>query len=149
MRMRHAVFPGLLILALLAPVHGAAGGHRQIVDGIAIYFGVVPAELVRGHPREHPESEMHGGIAAGESHLMVALFDEKTGERIVRAKVAATITGSDGKIEKPLEPMVVAGAATYGNYVYLAGQGPYRIDLEVRLPARARPVRARFEWARS
>lgn len=126
-----------------------AGEPRQIVDGVAIYLGIVPAQLVRGHPREHPESEMHGGVAVGESHLMVALFDDRTGERITRANVTATITGAEGKIEKPLESMVVAGAATYGNYVYLTGHGPYRIELQVLLPGRTKPLRARFEWARS
>ena len=126
-----------------------AGEPRQIVEGVAIYLGMVPAELVRGHPREHPESEMHGGVAVGESHLMVALFDARTGERITRAKVTATITGADAKIDKPLEPMTVAGAATYGNYVYLTGHGPYRIELQVLLPGQSKPLRARFEWARS
>ena len=56
----------------------AAGSYSQVVDGVAIYFGVMPAELVRGHPREHPESGMHGDPPVGESHLLVALFDERS-----------------------------------------------------------------------
>ncbi|BAU49259.1 hypothetical protein SVA_2711 [Sulfurifustis variabilis] len=138
------------VLALAISSAGHAASYEQVVDGIAIYFGVVPAELVRGHPREHPESGMHGGAPVGESHLMVALFDAKTGNRITDARIAASVTGDAGaKLEKRLEPMTVAGALTFGNYFYLSGSGPYRIDLQILLPGRSTPVRARFEWGRS
>ena len=136
-------------LLLAVSVTVAAGSYSQVVDGVAIYFGVMPAELVRGHPRMHPESGMHGGPPAGESHLLVALFDDKTGTRIRGAAINATITGTDGKIEKKLEPMVVEGTTTYGNYFYLTGPGPYRIDLAIRLPGGTKSLQARFEWARS
>ena len=111
----------------------AAGGYRQVVDGVAVYFGVMPAELARGHPRVHPESGMHGARRRVKA-LLVALFDDKTGTRIRGVAITATITGTDGKIEKPLEPMVIEGTATYGNYFYLTGPDPYRIDLTIRLP---------------
>jgi hypothetical protein len=48
-----------------------------IVDhGIAIYYAVIPAEIIRGHPKEHPEATMHGGIPGSRYayHVMVALF---------------------------------------------------------------------------
>lgn len=138
------------VLALAISSAGHAASYQQVVDGIAIYFGMVPAELVRGHPREHPESGMHGGAPVGESHLMVALFDAKTGNRITEARIVANVTGDAGaKLEKRLEPMTVAGALTFGNYFYLSGSGPYRIDLQILLPGRSTPVRARFEWGRS
>ena len=141
------LFAGLLLVVSAA---AAAGGYRQVVDGVAIYFGVLPAELVRGHPRAHPESEMHGGVPAGENHLVVALFDDKSGARIIRAEVTATITGPGSfKAEKKLEPMVIADAASFGNYFAMLGPGPYRIDLVIRLPGGTKSLRARFEWARS
>ncbi|MEK7206718.1 MAG: hypothetical protein AAB134_02390 [Pseudomonadota bacterium] len=136
-------------LLLLVSATVAAGGYRQVVDGVAIYFGVMPAELVRGHPREHPESGMHGGPSAGESHLLVALFDDKTGTRIRGAAITATIIGADGKIEKKLEPMVIEGTTTYGNYFYLTGSGPYRIALRIRTPGIGHDIEATFTWARS
>ena len=142
---------GLLaaLLWLSAAALAAERDQRQVIDGIAIYFGILPAELVRGHPPEHPESGMHGGTPAGENHLMVALFNDKTGERIARAEVTATITGPDRfKAEKRLEPMTIAGSVTYGNYFNMLGPGPYRIELLIRLPGAAKPIRARFEWAR-
>jgi len=114
-------------LLLLVPAIVAAGGYRQVVDGVTIYFGVLPAELVRGHPREHPESGMHGGVPAGENHLVIALFEDKTGKRITDAEITATIMGPDRfKLEKKLEPMIIAGAASYGNYFAMLGSGPYR-----------------------
>jgi len=135
----------------LAFVGAAAAetGNRQVVDGVAVYFGLFPAELVRGHPREHPESGMHGGTPVGESHVLIALFDAKTGQRIEGAAVTATVTGPKRlKLSKTLEPMTVAGALTYGNYFYLTGPGPYRIAVRARLPD-AREVTATFTWARS
>jgi hypothetical protein len=147
----HAVRKCLLAaFALLLPFAASAGGYQQVVDGVAIYFGMVPAELVRGHPREHPESGMHGGAPVGESHLMVALFDAKTGARIPKATIVANVTGGGGaKLDKQLEPMTVAGALAFGNYFYLTGSGPYRIDLQILLPGRNETIRASFEWARS
>lgn len=144
--------PGWLLagLLLVASATAAAGGYSQVVDGVALYFGMMPAELVRGHPREHPESEMHGGVPAGENHLVIALFNDKTGERITRAEITATITGPDRfKAEKKLESMVVAGAATFGNYFTMPGPGPYRIALRIRTPGIGHDIEATFTWARS
>lgn len=141
----------LWVLSLMAAgvVAAAPSGSRQVVEGVALYFGLLPAELVRGHAREHPESGMHGGVPVGESHLLVALFDDKTGKRIDGAEVTATVTGPERlKLRKTLEPMTVAGAITYGNYFYLTGPGPYRIAVRARLPD-AREVTATFTWARS
>lgn len=141
----------LWVLGLIAVGAAAAAetGSRQVVDGVAVYFGLMPGELVRGHPRQHPESGMHGGVPVGESHLLVALFDDKTGKRIDGAKVTATVTGPERlNLRKALEPMTVAGAITYGNYFSLTGPGPYRIAVRVRLPD-AREITATFTWARS
>ncbi len=146
--MRFGLLAALLGIALSVPA--AERGYRQVVDGVAIYFGIMPAQLVRGHPPEHPEGQMHGGAPAGENHIMVALFEEKTGKRLDGAVVTVTVTGPDRfKAEKKLEPMTVAGAASYGHYFYMPGPGPYRIRLGIRLPGTARELRATFTWARS
>jgi len=131
-------------------VQASETGYRQVVDGVAIYFGVLPAELVRGHPPDHPESGMHGGTPVGENHIMVALFEDKTGRRIATAGVTARLTDNRGlDVRKKLEPMVVAGAASYGNYFYMPGTGPYRIQLTIRLPGATREIHTTFAWARS
>lgn len=138
------------LLSLTAAAGAVERGYRQVVEGVVIYFGILPAELVRGHPREHPESEMHGGTPVGESHLAVALFDQKSGARLKNAEVRARITDDRGlEIKKKLEPMLIAGSLTYGNYFAMTHAGPHRIEVEVRLHASANPVRATFYWARS
>lgn len=139
----------LLGFAAAGVAAAAETANRQVVDGVAVYFGLLPAELVRGHPREHPESGMHGGVPVGESHVLIALFDDKTGKRIEKAEVTATITGPERlRLSKTLEPMTMAGTVTYGNYFYLTGHGPYQIAVRVRLPD-ARQLTATFTWARS
>jgi hypothetical protein len=140
------VLPALLIAFTAA----AAPAYEQVVDGVAIYFGIVPAELVRGHPRQHPEGEMHGGPHAGQNHVMVALFDDKSGRRITVAEVHASVTGPKGlRSGQALEPMVIANAVTFGNYFAMPGPGPYRIALRIRLPGTTRDIEAVFSWARS
>lgn len=123
---------------------------RQIVGNVVIYLGVLPGYMVRGHPPGHPEGQMHGGVPAGESHVMVALFERASGKRITDATVEASISGKGmERVQKRLEAMTIAGALAYGNYFALLGPGPYRIELEIRLPAAAKPVRATFRWARA
>jgi hypothetical protein len=138
-------------LALLAPALTAAEpGMRQVVGGIVIYFGILPGDMIRGHPPGHPEGGMHGGVPPGESHLMVALFERAGGARITDAVVQATVSGKGTeRLRKPLEPMTIAGSRTYGNYFKLLGPGPYRIDIEIRLPGVSEPLRTAFRWARS
>jgi len=134
-----------VVLGVAAVVPAADTAYHRVVDGVAIYFGLLPAELVRGHPQEHPEGQMHGGTPVGENHIMVALFEDKTGKRITRAEVTATITGPGNfKAEKKLEPMIIAGAASYGNYFAMLGSGPYRIALRIRMPGIGHEIRAVF-----
>jgi uncharacterized protein involved in high-affinity Fe2+ transport len=153
MHMRLAKFAFALagiVLGVAAAAPATDTAYRRVVDGVAIYFGILPAELVRGHPPSHPESGMHGGVPVGENHLTVALFDDRTGVRITRAKVSATITGPDRfKLTKKLEPMTIAGSATYGNYFSMPGPGPYRIVLHIQAPDARQDIEAVFAWARS
>jgi len=139
-----------MLLSLAINAQAEDSSYHQTVDGVAIYIGVVPAEVVRGRPPEHPEGEMHGGPRFNESHLTVALFDAKSGERIREAEIRATVTDYRGPaIAQKLEPMLIAGSLTYGNYFPMAGTGPYRIELVIQVPGRKRPVEASFKWARS
>jgi hypothetical protein len=108
-------------------------GYR-VVDNVLIYLGVIPAAMIRGHPAGHPESLMHGGVPAGadEYHVLIALFNAKTYERISEAKVTARVSeaGLSG-VEKNLEPMQIVGTTTFGNYFEMKGMGPFRIEVSV------------------
>ena len=124
---------------------------HQVVDGVAIYFGVLPAEMIRGHPKAHPESDMHGGIPTEPRyHLTVAIFDDTSSERITNADVTVKVIGSDGSaVQKALEPMAITGKRSYGNYFSMPGGSPYRIEVQIHRPESSGIIRAIFEWGRS
>lgn len=129
--------------------HAVEDAYYRTTDGISIYLGVVPAEIVLGHPKNHPEAQMHDGAPdkADRYHVLVALFRSMTGTRIIDAQVTATVSplGRAG-IDKTLERMVVAGATTYGNYYAMPDPGPYRIEIRVRQRDVMREIRATFEY---
>jgi len=141
--------PLLLLMILGAQAAYAANDaeNYKVVDGVAIYFGVMPAEMILGHPKEHEERQMHGGVPAGKhrDHLVVALFDNATGKRITDAQVTATVgeIGLTGESKK-LGPMKIAGTVTYGNYFDMPSRNIYRIRVQIRLPGVPRTIEAEF-----
>jgi len=140
----------VLLLSVVLGARAADSSYHQTVDGVAIYIGVVPAEVVRGHPPAHPEGQMHGGPRYNESHLTVALFDAGSGKRIGNAVITARVTDNRGvNVQRKLESMLIADSLTYGNYFPMAGAGPYKIELEISAPGLKRPIRTTFTWARS
>lgn len=144
----HLVMGGIMALFLSGAFAADVTTHK-VVNGVAIYLGVLPSEMVLGHPKSHTEAEMHGGIPAGEHryHVTVALFDAVTGKRITGAQLKARVSefGLSG-IEKKLEPMTIAGAISYGNYFRMSGTGIYRIQVRIRRPGVAQAIEAEFEY---
>ncbi len=142
---------GAVWLLLGATVQAAPvpADQPQTVDGMTVYVGVLPAAMVSGHPPEHPEEAMHGGVPRGKHqfHLLVALFDAGSGERITGAQIEAGVAeiGLSGT-RRRLEPMAIAGTETYGGYFELDGDNPFRIALEIRRPDATRASRAEFEY---
>jgi len=120
----------------------------RVVEGVAIYFGVTPAEMVQGHPKGHTEGQMHGGAPARghRDHVVVALFDGATGKRIENAEVTANVVeiGLAGQWKK-LEPMEIAGTITYGNYFDFPSRDAYHLIMRIHIPGRQRPIETRFE----
>ena len=151
MRVNSAVLGAFLLLVGAAVSAGPAppADRPQTVDGMAVYVGVLPAAMVEGHPPGHPEAAMHGGIPRGRHrfHVLVALFDAGSGERIAGAQVEARVAelGLAGT-QRRLEPMAIAGTETYGGYFKLDGEGPFRITLDIRRPGAQRVTRAEFEY---
>lgn len=111
-----------------------AADTSKAVDGVEIYLGVLPAEVVLGHPLGHEERAMHGGVPARQNryHVVVALFDADSGQRFSGARVEATVgeLGAGGT-RKALEPMAIANTETYGNWFTLSAPGIYRIRLAI------------------
>jgi len=109
----------------------------QVVDGIAIYLGVIPAQMIQGYPKEHLESKMHGGvpIRGHRDHVTVALFDDATNKRIENAEVTGSVMELGlGAQKKKFEPMKIAGTITYGNYFDFPSKTLYHIKLSIKLP---------------
>jgi hypothetical protein len=117
--------------------------------GLSVYLGVVPAAMVRSHPKGHPEEAMHDGVPGGPHsfHVMAAVFDAKTGYRVEDAVVEARVSpvGLAG-VARRLNPMVIADTVTYGNYFMLRRGDVYRIAVTITRPAAASPVTMEFSY---
>ena len=141
---------GLLLFVLSASsVLAAETGQVARVNGIDVFYGVIPAEILSGHPADHDERRMHGGVprGSGQHHLIVSLFDVKTGQRIENARVSARI-GAPGLTPqtRDLEPMQFAGTVTYGNFFKMSSPGPYRIEVDIRGHGDLKPSQAVFAY---
>jgi hypothetical protein len=106
-------------------------------QGIAIYYATIPAEIIRGHPKEHPEATMHGGPPRSPHayHVMAALFDAQNHQRITDAEVTAIVAevGFTGEYKR-LEKFTVADAVTFGNFFEMQPNVGYRIKITVKTP---------------
>ena len=118
-----------------APPATAFSGNSGVVEGVTVYLGVLPSEMIRGHPIGHPEASMHGGPSSsrGEHHVLISLFDAE-GTRLENMEAQARV-GEVGlsAVKKPLEPMQIAGTVTYGNFFSMPKPGPYSIELDWRV----------------
>lgn len=143
---------GLAVLwpAASLPAFAQSDENYKVVEDVAAYLGVVPAEIVRGHPINHPEPGMHGGPPAGSHpyHIVVALFDEPSGQRIEDAEVTAHVSGLGhvGGTRIALEPMLIADVVTYGGFVTLPGTDRYTIDLVVSRPGQVATTKISFSY---
>lgn len=127
---------------------GAVDDTSRIVDGVLAYLGVIPAAMVKGHPKAHPEAAMHGGApeGRGQKHLVLALFDAASGARIETAKVSVTVMGLGhvAGTRRDLDPMLIAGTVTWGTFIDLRDREEYQMVFEVVLPGR--PVSLSFPF---
>jgi hypothetical protein len=125
-----------------------AAKETKSAAGLNVDLGIVPAETIRARPEDYAEFKMHGGVPSGKSmyHVMVAVFDANTGLRVTDAQVRARVedVGLTSE-EKKLEPMQIAGALTYGNFFRMAGQGTFRITVQIRRPGATRAIEMQFE----
>lgn len=134
----------VLALQLMSPAAADDASNFRAAAGLSAYIGLLPAEIVRGHPKGHPEAEMHGGAPTGTHsyHLVVALFDEASGSRIENADVTATVSGLGhiGRSSIRLDAMSIEDTITYGNFVDLRARERFDIVLTIKTPDRADPT---------
>lgn len=148
----HALLAAVGLASLLLAACGRdLPRATQAVEGMTIYLGVMPAELVRGHSTTPGDPQaLHGGTPPDRSshHIVVALFEPKTGARITDAEIRATVRDHSGNhaSDAVLAPMEINGAMSYGNFFLMEGTGLWRIHLEIRRPGAAHPVAADFAY---
>jgi len=146
-----ALHLGVLIAACFGsvPTIGGEIGLSQRSGGVEAYIGFVPAEITKGHAPTKLDKRMHDGVPRGghQYHLVVAVFDADTGERISDASVAAQVSGL-GLVgpEKALEPMSIAETITYGAYFELPGADRYKIVLTIGRAGATKPVTLNFTY---
>lgn len=123
----------------------------KIVDGVRIILGLLPSEMVRGHPLAHAEASMHGGSPADadQYHVLIVLFDGKSNALIRDAVVRATVRepGLPGR-EKRLDPMAIGETLSYGNYFDMTDSEPHVILVRVERPQVSSVIEVRFERGR-
>lgn len=144
----------LQMSSLMLPIAGtdaaeAPDSRYKTAGGLSVYLGVLPAEMVRGHPEDHPEETMHGGIPRGAHthHVIVAIFDSANGKRVEDAVVTARVSPlALGSVSRRLEAMEIAETVTYGNYFDFPGRDAYRIAISISRPAAPSPVNLEFSY---
>lgn len=141
-----------LLLATLGLTVAASADEietSKTVDGLTVYLGVLPAAMIQGHAEAHEESTMHDGVPRGAHayHVMVAIFDAQSGERVDDARVEAELTPLGlAPVKRPLEVMEIADVVTYGNYFTMPGDDYYRIVVSISRPQGTRPVLVEFRY---
>ena len=131
------------------PATAADNGQFKTTDGLAVYLGVVPAEIIKGPPPHSAERPMHGHIPKGahEYHIVAAVFDATTSARVSNASVTAQVSGLGlSGPSKMLEPMEIAGTTTYGGFFDLPGRDLYTVKLSIERSGGARPVIMQFKY---
>jgi hypothetical protein len=142
------LFSSILVVCFIAlPVAMASDSERhQQVNGMDVYFGVIPSQLAAD---DHPD--MHGINAPARHvyHVLVALFDRKTGNRIKDAQVIANVSDSALTEEsKSLDVMHTNGIISYGNFFRMSVPGRYNIRVEIQHPGADGIAAANFVYQR-
>ncbi len=120
-----------------------AAQQVKVIVGVVINFGLMPAELAlraEGHRDAHPQHP-----PAGSQHVLIALDDEKSHERIGDAEVLVEVTDPRGRVEKkPLLHTQGGGLRDYSELFQFSWSGEYIVRAIITLRPGAKPIEARF-----
>lgn len=148
-RFARAVFMFLWAGVMAFPAFAAEElNFRKNVGDFWVYLAVMPADLIAGPPAAEPGATPFQPASARDTHhLMVSLFDYRTGRRITDAVVEARVAalGFSG-VKKALENTSAAGAPVYAGLFPMLGRGPFRIDVEFRTPGATGPLHTTFHF---
>ena len=147
--LRRTASAGLLLACTILSA-AAVTDFEKHADGLAIYMGVVPAQLLRGNADASHLATMHGGLPSGSGshHLVIAIYDEPTQRQVDGADVVATVTPlGPGTTRRKLHPMQIGTSATYGNFFPMAGSGPYTVQVTIHVLGQARNTEVQFNYS--
>jgi hypothetical protein len=139
----------VVIISWSSLATAAEDAPYKTADGLAVYIGVIPAEIVRGHPSGHAEQTMHGGAPIGvhEYHVVAAVFDATSGARVSDAAVTAQISGLGlSGTKTKLDRMEIANTISYGGFFDLPGRDLYTIRLTIERLGQPNPVSLEFKY---
>jgi hypothetical protein len=128
------------LMCLMSASAFAQQQERMERQGVLLHWGLMSAE---GLPQQIVE--VHGGkpVNGGKvHHLVLALFDAKTGQRIDNAIIRAQLS-EPGIVDGPAKYvplMTMKDEASYGQVFGMVRDGPYRFKVKVKLPDRPQDI---------
>jgi hypothetical protein len=123
----------------------------RIVGDVTVHVGVAPLAVAMEREASTPSEVTHGqrGTRKSTQHVVVALFDTRSGQRIGDAQVSAVVSEVGfGSQEKPLARMTTRDAVSYGNTFDIKPGGRYTIKVVVRRPGAHVPTETTFDYLR-
>jgi len=145
------ILVAFLLLVFQTDLTAEHYAQHKTIDATSVYLTVTPTVLVPGYAKEMPGSDFHNdeyNMSLGQSHIVVNLIDDQTGNSLRKAKVYARIVGDGIKsTNKKMELMFMDGAKSYGNYFAVPLQGAYKIELEIEYIGAKEPLTVAFDYA--
>ena len=131
---------GLMLLLLLGVIHASPGSEaadRQTIGDFTVYLVLLPSRIIDDDRHRNEVRQMHGGAPnwGNPYHVVASVFDAGTGRPLEHADVRASVFSRESKLSGPrkqLEPMVIDGQRSWGNFFDLPAAAPFRIRLEIR-----------------
>ena len=123
-------------LSISIPAQAEDDPFHKTGFGLSVNIGLIPAPAIQGRPAGDPMAPMPGGpVRSYKFHLVVAVFDAATRERITDASVMARVSeiGLAGS-EIMLEKMKGTDTVSYGGLVGFPSNGRYVIAVEIERP---------------
>ena len=127
----------------------------QRLDGVVVSVDFEPAAMAPGWADSHRSSGVDTAAPAVrpelDRHLVVAVVDKLTRERVGDARIEVTLTRTvppGSAFTGKLELMKRGSLASYGTMVTIDPLAEYTLELTIRRPNQAEPSHARFGPAR-
>ena len=137
----------LAVCFIAIPIAMADDSERhQQVNGMDVYLGVIPSQLAAG---DHPDMHEINAPTHHVYHILIAIFDSKTGNRIKDANVSANVSSSAlTEKSKILDAMHTNNAISFGNFFPMSVPGKYTIRVEIQHPDMDGAATANFVYQR-